>query len=83
MKYTVTQTHSNGTGAMTLIGAEANEALEFVKGLIPYATATVEIIGADGNLYELAELERIVAESTPPTASTRSVSSPRSHRFSS
>ena len=83
MKYTVTQIHSNGTGAMTLIGAGAHEALEFVKGLIPYTAATVEIIGADGKRYELAELERIVAESTPPKASTRSVSSPRNHRFSS
>ena len=71
MKYTVTQTHSNGTGAMTLIGAEANEALEFVKGLIPYASATVEIIGADGNLYEVAELERLVAESSRAGCSCR------------
>ena len=83
MKFTVLQTRCNGAAVSALIGAEANEALEFVKRLIPYATATVEIIGADGNLYELAELERLVAESNAPKAPTRSASSPRSHRFSS
>jgi hypothetical protein len=66
MKYIVRQIHCDGTGTLTLIGAEANEALEFVKGLVSYSMATVEIIGADGSLYVSDELERLVTESTPP-----------------
>jgi hypothetical protein len=60
--YTVRPKRSHGYGAFSVAALEAHEALEIANGLIERDIEIVEILDDDGTPYDLAELQRSVAE---------------------
>jgi hypothetical protein len=62
MRYTVRPKIGSGYGQFSVMAGDAREALELAKGLLERGVESVEILGTDGALYDVADLERIVLE---------------------